>query len=335
MVIANSSVGMTSTRAYTQSSLTQMSFNRRVVDTGHKENYLSFYQNLLGQKQDTQATNVNSSGNLTSGMSSIAQIKLQLLHKIFAAIFGQSGINCNTTENVSEDNSSGAAPIAGTLWERTVTSTVFYSESESVTYAAQGIAQTADGRTIDFGVELSMSRSFVEQYESYETQQYFVTDPLVINMDSNVTSLSDFKFLFDLDADGTEEEISFAGKGSGFLALDKNGDGIINDGTELFGTKSGDGFADLAAYDSDGNGWIDEADEVFSKLRVWTKDEYGNDELVDLKSADVGAIFLGRADTQFSLTDENNYAHGFMRATGIYLKESGGVSTISQVDLTS
>ena len=41
--------------------------------------------------------------------------------------------------------------------------------------------------------------------------------------------------------------------GSGYLALDKNGDGTINDGSELFGTRNGDGFADLAQYDEDGN----------------------------------------------------------------------------------
>ena len=63
--------------------------------------------------------------------------------------------------------------------------------------------------------------------------------------------LSDQTFYFDLDADGKEEEISVL-NGSGYLALDKNGDGVINDGSELFGTKNGDGFADLARYDEDG-----------------------------------------------------------------------------------
>ena len=52
------------------------------------------------------------------------------------------------------------------------------------------------------------------------------------------------------------------GKGSGFLALDKDGNGKIDDGNELFGTKSSDGFGDLREYDSDGSGWIDENDEI-------------------------------------------------------------------------
>ena len=55
-----------------------------------------------------------------------------------------------------------------------------------------------------------------------------------------------------------------------FLALDLNGDGRINNGSELFGALSGNGFADLAQYDSDANGWIDENDEIFQRLKVWS-----------------------------------------------------------------
>ncbi|MFQ8776527.1 MAG: hypothetical protein ACLR78_02345 [Roseburia sp.] len=74
-------------------------------------------------------------------------------------------------------------------------------------------------------------------------------DPLVINLDSNIANVSDQKFYFDIDADGSDDSISMLNSGSGYLALDRNGDGIINDGSELFGTQSGNGFADLAAYD--------------------------------------------------------------------------------------
>ena len=80
--------------------------------------------------------------------------------------------------------------------------------------------------------------------------------PLVINLDSNVTTLSDQKFMFDIDSDGILDSISYLNKGSGYLALDKNGDGVINDGNELFGTKSGDGFYDLSRYDEDHNGIV-------------------------------------------------------------------------------
>ena len=182
---------------------------------------------------------------------------------------------------------------------------------------------------------MTMSRSFAEEYASSDFMQYeqVLTDPLVINLDSNPVSLSGQHFYFDLDCDGKKEEISSLGAGSGFLAYDKNNDGIINDGSELFGTKSGNGFHDLAAYDTDGNGWIDEADEIYQHLKVWYKDENGNDKLISLKDADVGAIYLGSEKTKFSLTDKNNNLDGMVRSTGVFLKESGGSGTISQVDL--
>lgn len=222
----------------------------------------------------------------------------------------------------------------GTTWQKITATSGFQYEGESTTFASKGIVQTADGRSIDFNVEVSMTRAFMSQIDTLEVKDYIKTDPLIINLDSNIASVSDQKFLFDLDSDGKEEKISFAGKGSGFLALDKNGDGKINDGSELFGTKSGDGFKDLSAYDEDGNGWIDENDDIFSKLKVWTKDENGTDILLDLKKADVGAIYLGNADTQFALKNDENELNAEIKKTGVYLKEStGAVGTLNHVDL--
>lgn len=223
---------------------------------------------------------------------------------------------------------------SGTIWQRITATSGFYTEAESTTFATTGIVRTADGRDINFNMEISMSRTFTASINSLEVESYIKTDPLIINLDTDIGSVSDQKFFFDLDADGKEEEISFAGKGSGFLALDRNGDGKINNGSELFGTKSGDGFKDLAAYDEDGNGWIDENDAIFSQLKIWTKDEEGNDRLVRLKDADVGAIYLGNADTQFSLKDDDHKLNGEIKKTGIYLRESSGeVGTVNHVDL--
>ena len=93
-------------------------------------------------------------------------------------------------------------------------------------------------------------------------------------------------------------------------------------------------FEDLAEYDEDYNGWIDENDSIFSKLKVWTKDENGNNKLLNLKEADVGAIYLSNAETEFSYKDMAGETNGVLRKTGIYLKEStGAASTVVHVDL--
>ena len=180
-----------------------------------------------------------------------------------------------------------------------------------------------------------MSRAFCEKYDSIFMQDVPQTcDPLVFNLEGDIGKISDQKFLFDLNVDGTAEEISFTEQGSGFLALDKNKDGEINDGSELFGTKSGSGFKDLAEYDEDGNGWIDENDSVFDDLSIWTLNEEGEKVQISLLKADVGAIYLGSASTEFSLKNEETHdTNGIIRSTGVFLKESGGVGTVQHIDL--
>lgn len=211
-----------------------------------------------------------------------------------------------------------------------------YYEEEYTSFQTTGTAVTADGRQISFNVNLQMSRQFIQYTNtSVDFGAPQLTDPLVINLNNNATAgVTDQTFLFDIDADGSLDTISMLGPGSGYLALDKNGDGVINNGSELFGTTSSNGFADLAAYDSDGNGWIDEADEIFDKLRIWSKDANGKDVLVGLGAAGVGAIYLGSADTEFSLNSKSdNSTNAVIRKSGIFLYENGNVGTIQHVDV--
>lgn len=252
-----------------------------------------------------------------------------------AAVSASAGVSSRVTSSgVSGSTVSVGSRAAGTVWHKTTVESAFVSETENTAFSAQGIAVTADGRQIGFNVSVEMSRAFEGAYQSISEEDYIVTDPLVINLDSDTVNVTDQKFLFDIDADGNKDEISFVGEGSGFLALDKNKDGVINDGSELFGTRSGNGFRDLAAYDKDKNGWIDEADDVFDKLVIWTKDENGEDKLLSLKEAGVGAIYLGSSATEFSLNNANtNESNAIIRRTGIYLKENGEAGTVQHVDL--
>ncbi len=257
--------------------------------------------------------------------------KLQIDSRSSFHLYSGAGA-AGQTSGISRDSGAGTPGL--TRWTKTTVTSSFFCEVENTAYQANGIVKTADGREINFGVSVEMSRAFCAKYESFIQEDYIVTDPLVINLEGNVGNISEQKFLFDLDADGKEEYVSFTGQGSGFLALDKNNDGKINDGNELFGTQSGNGFKDLAKYDKDKNGWIDEADAVFDDLKIWTKDEAGKDRLISLKEAGVGAIYLDYAQTQFSLNNaDTNETNGIVRSTGIYLKESGEVGTIQHIDL--
>ena len=124
----------------------------------------------------------------------------------------------------------------------------------------RGRITTADGHQVDFSIKLEMSRSFTETRSfNVSLGDARLIDPLVLNFEGTHTQLSDRVFTFDLNNDGTLEDLNFVDKGSGYLVYDKNGDGTINNGTEMFGAVTGDGFGELAEYDHDGNGWIDEA----------------------------------------------------------------------------
>ena len=216
----------------------------------------------------------------------------------------------------------------------TDTETFTYAEAEETSFSTTGRVRTADGREIEFGIEMSMSRSFYAEYSQEFTRiEPNLMDPLVINLDGDVTGVSDQKFFFDLDCDGEKDEINSLSSGNGFLALDKNDDGVINDGSELFGANTGDGFKELGTYDLDKNGWIDEADEIYQHLRVWTKDESGNDRLFTLKEAGGGAICLKASGTEFSLKDHDNSTKARVRSSGFFLHENGIPGMVQQLDM--
>lgn len=210
-----------------------------------------------------------------------------------------------------------------------------YNESEKTSFSTTGSVVTSDGRSMDFQLNLQMSRSFTQYYEeSYQMPDLQLCDPLVINLDMEAAEMTDQTFYFDIDADGVKDNIHRLNGKSGYLALDKNGDGKINDGTELFGTKSGDGFKDLQKYDTDHDGWIDEDDDIWDKLTIWSQDENGNDVLCHLEEKGVGAICLQSADTQYAQQDKvSGEINGVIRRTGMFLFENGMAGTVQHLDV--
>lgn len=209
-----------------------------------------------------------------------------------------------------------------------------YTETEQTTFQASGVIRTADNQEITFSFSMELQRSYHEESSvSIRAGDARKIDPLVVNFNGTAAQLSEQKFAFDLNGDGSKENISFV-QGAGFLALDKNGDGKINDGKELFGTASGNGFADLKAYDGDGNDWIDESDAVYRQLSIWTRDEQGNEQLSSLQQANVGALFLGSIGTPFALNNARNQSLGQLAASGIWLSEDGKAGSLQQIDLS-
>lgn len=223
------------------------------------------------------------------------------------------------------------ARVVEMQWNNELTETI--REHESSDFSSTGKIQTADGRSLDFSLDLAMCRDYQCVRKTEESGKVELRDPLVINFDGKAAELSGKRFAFDLNADGKTELIDSLGSASGYLAIDSNADGRINDGGELFGTRSGDGFADLAKLDSDGNHWLDEADAAFNSLRIWQHDASGKDTVSTLRDKGIGALYLGSTETPFSLTDNENRMLAQIRASGIYLQEDGRAGSLQQIDL--
>lgn len=114
--------------------------------------------------------------------------------------------------------------------------------------------------------------------------------PIVIDLDGRGVAFSDREggVLFDIDADGVFEKVAWtrAGGDEAFLALDRNGNGRIDDSMELFGNRTPqeesdqpNGFLALAEFDrielgGNADGWITPEDAIFPFLRLWTDEDH-------------------------------------------------------------
>jgi len=206
-------------------------------------------------------------------------------------------------------------------------------ESEQITFSAEGVIKTADGKEIKFSVTVGMSREFVSQENIAIRMGDAVKDPLVINFGGTAAQLADAQFGFDINSDGHDEQIPLLGPNSGFLVLDRNDDGKIKSGNELFGPATGNGFAELATLDRDHNSWIDENDPMYDRLGIWSRDAQEQDTLASIRERNIGAIYLGNLNTLFVVKDKENTLQGQLRSSGIYVNEDGSVGTLQQLDL--
>ena len=142
-------------------------------------------------------------------------------------------------------------------------------------------------------------------------------DPIIIdlNKDGTTTSKLNGAVNFDMDNNGFKEATGWISKDDAFLAYDRNGNGKIDNGSELFGDKTvsvgaygytgktaENGFEALKEFDSNGDNIIDEKDKDFDKLLLWqdlnTNGLTEEGELKTLKEHNIKSIDLRYKETQ-------------------------------------
>ncbi|TMP35840.1 hypothetical protein [Pseudoalteromonas rubra] len=242
----------------------------------------------------------------------------------YDAVVGKDLSRAEMSESMAAGEQANASPTepAQIIVERLA------HESQSNVFKADGQIRLENGQQISF----AFKSVFEQSHTSYERtiENVNMKDPLIISFTNRAVELDSERMDFDIDADGNADTFSQLKKGYGYLALDLNQNNQIDDGKELFGALSGNGFADLAKYDDDGNGFIDENDAIFDSLKVWIKNKE-QDELVSLNDANIGAIALQNADTPMNIRSDGQL-QGAIRKSGFYLDENGKPGLVQQVD---
>ena len=261
----------------------------------------------------------------------------RLMKNVIESLFGvkirmMPPMKSSSSEAAATSSDPAASQTAASASEpdHQVKVTEYLAEREQLRFSASGSVQTADGKTIDLKLGFAMSYQQLQLSERI-TRESALKDPLVINLEKQFADLQDTRFEFDIDSDGTKDSLANLSQGSYFLSLDKNNNQEIDNGSELFGAQSGNGFAELAQYDEDGNSFIDEGDSIYAKLSVW-RPEKG---LMAIADVGVGAIYLHPVETQFQNIGNNSEgeSQGVLRSSSIYLKEDGTAGTVQQLDL--
>lgn len=202
-----------------------------------------------------------------------------------------------------------------------------YREYEAMSLALAGTFTTEDGREFSFDLSYQLERESVRTTSTSVTVGA-VQDPLILDL-AGPGGFGPGRTAFDLIGDAGLEALPHLIGGSHYLAADLNGNGRIDDGGELFGPRSGNGFADLAVHDDDGNGFIDAGDRVWEHLRLWT----GSGEPALLSEWRVAAIGLMSIAAPFSYQDADNTEVGRNRGAGVFLTDDGKSGVVKQVDL--
>jgi len=204
---------------------------------------------------------------------------------------------------------------------------------EHTSFSASGTVTTEDGEELAFELEFEMTRVevSVERFSLRAGADAQAIDPLVLNFAGPMAELLDDTFQFDLNGDGELDQVPMPGLGSAFLALDEDGDGRIDDGSELFGPSTGDGFAELSRHDADGNGFIDEADPVFDRLSLYEPASPGR--LASLRDRGVGALYLDAARTPWDVNGGDGGLLGRLGETSVWLGDDGEAGTLQHLDL--
>ncbi len=173
------------------------------------------------------------------------------------------------------------------------------SESGLFPSFGTGAAEGTQAQASSFSIQLEFEFEYTEVVQM-KKGQVEESDPLVLDLDGDGIELTSHRdgARFDIEGTGRQVNTAFVTGGDAFLAIDRNGNGAIDSGRELFGDQNGasNGFEELRRLDSNNDGVLNALDRDFNSLLLFKDNGNGvteEGELITLEEAGVKEINLG------------------------------------------
>ena len=234
------------------------------------------------------------------------------------------------------DSSGGGAPAAGSM----AMAASVGGEARLKITAPDGTVVYAENFTNgDAGIWLTDEGDDPDKPSPLDPEKYH--SPLVLDLDGDgiETTPIGLQSHFDFAGDGFREMTSWIGSDDGFLAIDRNSNGRIDDASELFGSNPTDfielrrgsgGMASLSLLDSNHDGAINSADAQFADLLIW-RDLDGDGYSDDGELAGLGNQGITEIDLDYLNVAKESLGDGFVTERSTFTRSDGSIGEVADV----
>lgn len=209
----------------------------------------------------------------------------------------------------------------------------WHSREQNLAYQVQGVFDIND-KELTLNYEFALSSEQVS-YSKIEMTAAALKDPLIVQYGAQ--GLGDIKgqTAFSINQDNIVDSLPIFSGDIGYLVFDKNDNQQADDGSELFGPQSGQGFVELSQLDSNKNGFIDTEDEQFEQLYLWKPSDNAStpEQWLSLKDVKIQAISLSAINTPFDFYDDKGEIQAQLQQSSFAISESGQGRGVHQVDV--
>jgi hypothetical protein len=207
------------------------------------------------------------------------------------------------------------------------------SREQQLDYQVQGTFKVNE-RELFLDYKYSLASEQVS-YSKIEMSVEALKDPIIVQFGAQGLGEISGQKDFDINQDSSLNILPVFSGDVGYLVYDKNHNNKADDGGELFGPETGQGFTELALLDSNKNGFIDAEDQHFEKLYLWQpgKDNNQAEQWLSLKEAEIQAISVSATSTPYDFYDQQGEIQAQLRQSSFAISDNGTGRGVHQVDV--